>query len=70
MSAPTVAVPAVTLVNLIECLSKAVGALSMVSAQLDGMLPEPHLGQPTKPVSASAPVVDLAAYRRTRGGAA
>ena len=70
MTAPTVAVPAVTLINLIESLSKAVGALSMVSAQLDGMLPEPHLGKPTQPVSASAPVVDLAAYRRARGGAA
>lgn len=70
MSAPTVAVPVVALVNLIECLSKAVGALSMVSAQIDGMLPESQIGQPVKPVSVSAPVVDLAAYRRTRGGAA
>ncbi|MFD1547736.1 hypothetical protein [Nonomuraea guangzhouensis] len=66
MPEPTVRVPAGTLIDLMESLSGAVDALAKVSSAIDTMMPD----QGRRPASASAPVVDLTAYRRTRGGAA
>lgn len=66
MPEPTVSVPAGTLIDLMESLSGAVDALAKVSRAIDDMMPD----QRKHPARASAPVVDLTAYRRTRGGAA